>query len=56
MSGEEEADAYARLSKSLAEGPLGLMLEVTGRLQKHDAVNLSLNVRDFVAVDAAAPS
>jgi len=53
---DEEAGAYARLSKTLAEHPSGLTLEATGRLQKHDANKFSLDVRNFVPVDAAATS
>ena len=53
---DEEAGAYARLSKTLAEHPSGLTLEATGRLQKHDANKFSLDVRNFVVVDVAATS
>jgi hypothetical protein len=53
---DDEAGAHAQLLKILAEHPLGLTLEVTGRLQKHDADKFSLDVRNFVVIDAAAHS
>ena len=51
---DEEAGAYTRLSKATADHPSGLKLEVTGRLQKHEAGKYSLDVKSFVVPSASA--
>ena len=42
-----EAEAYHRLSATLTEQSTGVMMQVTGTLQKHGAGDFSLDVREF---------
>ena len=51
---DEEAGAYERLAKAVAEHPGGLTLDVTGTLQKHADGKYSLDVKSFVAPSLSA--
>jgi len=54
---DAEARAYERLSAVLVEHPVGVPLQVTGRLRKHDTNNFSLEIREFkVANDSTSIS
>ena len=44
---DEEAGAYKRLTTTLADHTAGVTMQVTGTLQKHDANEFSLDVREF---------